>query len=233
MNPVPSRTHVAFAESLRGRAIYVYGAGGHSQVVRDVLEEMGLSVEANVNDYPNREHFAVEKTLPGVRLTGEASFPPLEAPLVLAIGNNAERKELVSMLGEVDWVTAIHPTTTIARTARIGYDTVVLHRAVVQANTVIGNHVLINTAASVDHDNVIEDYVAISPHVTLCGHVRVGEGTFIGAGATVIPNVTIGKWCVVGAGAVVISDIPDGTRAVGVPAQHVPIAGGTAVDAPR
>lgn len=222
MNGLPSRTHLERTASMRGSEVYVYGAGGHSQVVRDVLEDMGLVVKANVNDYPNREHFAVERTIPGVRITGTAAFPRLDGPLVLAVGNNTERKELVAMLRDVEWVTAIHSSTTIAKTARIGHDTVVLQRAVIQANAVIGNHVLINTAASVDHDNVIGDYAAISPHVTLCGHVEVGEGTFIGAGATVIPKVKIGKWCVIGAGTVVIRDIPDYTKAVGVPARFIP-----------
>jgi sugar O-acyltransferase (sialic acid O-acetyltransferase NeuD family) len=207
---------------MRGRPqeVYVYGAGGHSQVVTDVLQEMGLSVIAYVNDYPKREHRAVTRTIPGVRVGRLEDFPKLRAPLVLAVGNNTERMELVSML-DVEWISAIHSSATIASTATIGTDTVVLHRAVIQANAAIGNHVLINTAASVDHDNRIGDYVSISPHVTLCGHVEVGEGTFIGAGATVIPSVKIGKWCTIGAGTLVIRDIPDNTKAFGVPARFI------------
>ena len=202
------------------RTAYVYGAGGHSQVVADVLGDLGISVTAFVNDYPNREHPKVTKTIPGVRVGRLEDFPELDAPLVLAVGNNQERKELAAML-EVEWVSAIHSTATIAATVSLGEDNVILHRSIIQANSSIGSHVLINTAASVDHDNVIADYVHISPHVTLCGHVEVGEGTHIGAGATVIPSVKIGAWCTIGAGAVVIDDIPDGSTAVGVPAKVV------------
>jgi acetyltransferase-like isoleucine patch superfamily enzyme len=81
--------------------------------------------------------------------------------------------------------------------------------------------VLVNTAASIDHDNEIGDYAHISPHATLCGHVKVGEGTHIGAGAVVIPSIRIGKWCTVGAGTVVIRDIPDYATAVGNPAKII------------
>jgi acetyltransferase EpsM len=51
---------------------------------------------------------------------------------------------------------------------------------------------LVNTAASIDHENVIGDYAHVSPHATLCGRVHVGEGTHIGAGAVQFKN---GKWC--------------------------------------
>jgi acetyltransferase EpsM len=56
----------------------------------------------------------------------------------------------------------------------------ILHGSVIQADTIIGKHVLVNTAASIDHENVIGDYAHVSPHAT-CGRVHVGEGTHIGA----------------------------------------------------
>lgn len=87
--------------------------------------------------------------------------------------------------------------------------------AIVQACAHIGKHCIINTGASVDHECIIEDFVHISPHSTLCGNVHVGEGAWIGAGTTIIPGVKIGKWSVVGAGSVVTKDIPDGVLAVG------------------
>lgn len=89
------------------------------------------------------------------------------------------------------------------------------------------------------HSITLEDYVTISPRVTIFGHtnptlplypymgprtvkpVRIGEGTWVGAGAIVLPGVIVGKYCVVGAGAVVTRDIPDFTLAMGVPAVPV------------
>lgn len=81
----------------------------------------------------------------------------------------------------------------------------------------------INTGASIDHDNDIGDFVHIAPNATLCGHVTVGEGTFVGVGANVIPGVTIGKWCIIGA--VVVEDVPDYCTAVGVPAKIISSSG--------
>ena len=87
--------------------------------------------------------------------------------------------------------------------------------AIIQSYACIGKHCIINTGASVDHDCVIEDYVHVSPHCTLCGNVSIGEGTWIGAGSVIIPGVKVGKWSVIGAGSVVIKDIPDNVVAVG------------------
>ncbi len=82
---------------------------------------------------------------------------------------------------------------------------------------VLVNYVIINTGASVDHDNIIGDYCHISPQATLCGNVSVGEGTHIGAGAVVIPGIKIGKWAVIGAGSVIVRDVPDYAVVMGNP----------------
>jgi acetyltransferase EpsM len=80
---------------------------------------------------------------------------------------------------------------------------------------------IINTNASVDHHCIIEDFVHIAPSSTLCGNVKVGEGSHVGAGSTIIQNIRIGKWCVIGAGAVITKDIPDYSLVVGVPGKII------------
>ena len=201
----------------------VYGAGGHAQVVSDVLRAMGWSVRHIINDYPGNHHPASRHLVPGIRLLGADRYPPVDTPVVMAVGRNGERAELVKMLEDLPvparFEQAVHPSALIAPTAVIGEGSVVLHGAIVQPNATIGRHVLVNTAASIDHDCVVGDFVHVSPHATLCGHVQVGEGTHIGAGAVVIPKVRIGRWCRVGAGAVVLSDLPDHVTAVGNPAR--------------
>lgn len=206
----------------------VYGAGGHAQVVIDVLTTLGFDVRRQYNDRPENQHPATRDVHPGIRRTGPADFPPPDLPLVLAVGINGERAELARWV-PATFLTVVHPSAVVAATARIGEGTVVLHGAVVQANARIGRHVLVNTAASVDHDCVVGDYAHVSPHATLCGHVQVGEGTHIGAGAVLIPKVRVGRWCRVGAGAVVVADLPDHCTAVGNPARVLPDRSGEPV----
>ena len=81
--------------------------------------------------------------------------------------------------------------------------------AIIQSCASIGKHCIINTGASIDHECVIDDYVHIAPHSTLCGNVQIGEGTLIGVGSAIIPGIHIGKWSVVCAGSVITKDLPD------------------------
>jgi sugar O-acyltransferase (sialic acid O-acetyltransferase NeuD family) len=199
--------------------MYLYGAGGHSKVITDILNSLGVEVIGMFDDNPPEAKFKGMEIRDGIRLLGEG-FPKLDAPLIISVGNNARRAELAGLI-DANYGTAIHDTTIISAKATIGVGTVILQGAIVQAGAEIGTHVLINTAASIDHDNIIGNYAHISPHATLCGHVSVGEGTHIGAGAVVIPSIRIGRWCTVGAGAVVIRDIPDFATAVGNPARVI------------
>ena len=201
--------------------MYLYGAGGHAKVIYDILQSFGITVSGVFDDNPADAKLRIMKVANGIKLLGEG-FPQLEAPLIIAVGNNARRAELASLI-KADYGVAIHRSAIIASTASVGVGTVVLHGAVVQTDTQIGAHVLVNTAASIDHDNTIGDYAHVSPHATLCGHVEVGEGTHIGAGAVVIQNIRIGRWCTVGAGAVVLRDIPDFSTAVGNPARVIKV----------
>jgi len=53
----------------------------------------------------------------------------------------------------------------------------------------------------------------------LCGNVKVGTRSFIGANSVIKQGVTIGDDVIVGAGSVVISDIQNRTTVVGNPAR--------------
>ena len=200
--------------------VFVYGAGGHSLVVIDLLRDLGVPVLGVYAD-EGRRHPKHGVVHPGIRLGGIEPFRDLCAPIVMCIGQNGERAEIVAALAGHSFFTAIHSSAIIAPSALIGEGTVVLHGSIIQANAVIGRQVLINTAASVDHDNIIGDFAHISPHATLCGHVEIGEGTHVGAGAVIIPSIKVGKWETIGAGSVIIRDVPDGVTVVGSPAKVV------------
>ena len=201
--------------------MYLYGAGGHSKVITDILHGLGIEVMGVFDDRPQNAKLAIMGVNSGIRVQGKA-FPKLDAPLIISIGDNQRRAELDRMLRiNTQYGRAIHDTAIVSTKSTIGEGTVILQGAIVQSAAKIGRHVLINTAASIDHDNEIGDYAHISPRATLCGHVTVGEGTHIGAGTVVIPSIKIGKWCTIGAGTVVIRDIPDYATAVGNPARII------------
>ena len=194
--------------------VLLQGGGGHAKVVLDVLLSEGIVVPALVDAKFTGDMYGVP------RMTEYDPSFERDAFVIVAIGDNAIRKRVAESTIH-RFTNAIHKSVIISSTVTMGLGNMVLHGAIVQAQTTIGNHVIINTGAQIDHDCVIEDYAHIAPRVVLCGNVSIGEGTLIGAGATVIPGRKIGKWATIGAGAVVIKDIPDFAVAVGHPARVI------------
>jgi sugar O-acyltransferase (sialic acid O-acetyltransferase NeuD family) len=115
-----------------------------------------------------------------------------------------------------------HPTATISTTASIGVGTVLSAGVIVQSDARIGRFCVLNTACSIDHDNVIGDSISIGPGAHTAGRVTILDEAFIGLGAVIINGVTVGRRATVGAGAVVVRDVPDGATVVGNPARVLP-----------
>lgn len=67
----------------------------------------------------------------------------------------------------------------------------------------MGDNVLVNTGAQIDHDCSIGAHSIIAPGAILCGGVTLGENCFIGAGAIIVENVTLEPETFVPAGALV------------------------------
>lgn len=105
---------------------------------------------------------------------------------VIGVGDMKLRRALYGMIGD-RLVPVFHPSAVMPEYHHPGPGFQLMAGAIVQPGCTIGNNVLINTRASVDHDCIIGDHVHIAPGAILCGGVTVGEGTFIGAGA-IIPE---------------------------------------------
>ncbi len=196
--------------------VILFGASGHGKVIIDILELNGEKDITVWDDAAKAPLCGYTVSLPDVNSINDATTA------IIAIGDNANRKKVTGRLPvNTTYLTAIHPTAIVSKSVSIAGGTAVMAGTVINTDTTIGKHCIINTSASLDHDCIIEDYVHISPNVTLCGNVSVGEGTHVGAGTVVIPGKKIGKWCVIGAGSVIIADVPDNTTVVGNPGRII------------
>lgn len=195
--------------------MYLYGASGHAKVIMEILNAGGVTIDKVFDDNPAVQ-MLLHHPVSGfhVSLIQGAEF-------VVSIGNNNIRKTIVEKLNGARFASAIHPFTSISPTSTLGKGSVVMAGVCINSDTRIGNHCIVNTKASIDHDCLVDDFVHIAPGSVLCGNVKVGEGTLVGAGSVIIPGVKIGKWCTIGAGSVIIRDIPDFSMAVGNPCQVI------------
>lgn len=206
--------------------ILIIGAGGHAQVVADILMQAHESGEPVLPvGYLDDDVSLHGKELLGLPVLGmidqrgDFSYDRL----IVAIGHNATRKQIIDQLREQgeSFVIARHPTATIAPDVSIGDGTMICAGVIVNPGNIIGSGVILNTGCTVDHHNQIGDSSHIAPGVHTGGEVHIGEGTLVGIGAMVLPRCHIGRWSVVGAGSVVTSHIPDYVVAVGVPARVI------------
>lgn len=208
------------------RRVILWGGTGQAKVVRPIIEHYGSRVVAVFDDTPD-----LPSPFPDVKLYhGWAGFKAwVQAQergglgFCVVIGNPGGRARLrfhERLVAEgLEPVTIAHPTAFIAANATIGVGSQILAGASVCASARIGRQCIINTHASVDHDDILEDAVEIAPGATLCGEVHVGVNAWICAGATVLPRLVIGADAVVGAGAVVTRDVSERVTVVGVPAK--------------
>lgn len=74
----------------------------------------------------------------------------------------------------------VHPDAFIGVHVKLGASTLVIGRAIVNRSTKLGEGSIIYIGATIDHDNLIKDYVHISSGVHTVGSVRIGKGTRLG-----------------------------------------------------
>lgn len=209
--------------------VAVWGLGDQFRVLKPILLEAGYGVVAGVDDTEAGRagwsaDFPVVRDLSGLeRLLG--SWDPSEVGFIVAIGNPygrtrlrvAERLRSTGMYP----VSVVAPTAIVYKSASIGAGAQIMVNSIVHEAARMGDQVIVNTAAVIEHDCILGAGAEIGPHATLCGRVEVGSCAWVGAGAVVLPRVRIGADAIVGAGACVTRDVRSGEVVVGNPASVV------------
>jgi sugar O-acyltransferase (sialic acid O-acetyltransferase NeuD family) len=207
--------------------VLILGAGGHGQVVADILLARVRSggSDAQPLGFLDDDPALLDRTFQGLPVLGSiaqvASIP--HDAVVVAIGDNLTRQRISLRLesqGE-RFAAAIHPSAVVGSDVEIGAGTMVCAGSVVNPGVRLGRGVILNTACSVDHHNHVGDYAHIAPGAHLGGDVHIGEGALIGLGAGVLPGRQVGAWATVGAGATVTRDVPGRATVVGLPARVI------------
>ena len=205
----------------KGR-LAIFGAGGHGKVVAETALASGWQKISFYDDeFPHKT--CIGNYVVSGKFENLISDAGCYDGCHVAIGSNNIRLDLIKQLKALDinLPNIIHPSAIISNTVSLLDAACVLPGVIVNAGSEIGAGVILNTAASVDHDCTIGDAVHIGPGANLGGGVAVGSRSWVGIGASVIHDIKIGSDAVVGAGSVVVRDVPNGVTSVGVPSRVV------------
>lgn len=146
-----------------------------------------------------------------------------DAYAVCAVGNAKLRRQIFEKLSSsgVQFATIIDPSVILSKRISIGEGTIIGAGTIAIVDIKIGKHVIINLDCTLEHDDVIEDFLTIYPSVNLSGNVMVGECCELGTGAQIIQGKKIESHTIIGAGAVVVKNIDERGTYVGCPVKKI------------
>ncbi len=207
----------------------LWGAKGHALVLEEIVREQGGEVIALFDSSPSVDpalkDIEIHIGLEAYELWSQKHCKGESINAIAAIGgvSGCDRRNFLEIFRKTGFNTPklIHSSAVVSTSALIGENSHILAGAVIAPMVKIGEACIVNTNASVDHECVLAAGVHIAPGTTLCGCVRVGENTLVGAGSVVLPRIKIGSNVVIGAGSVVTRDIPDSVIAFGSPARII------------
>ena len=194
--------------------LVIIGGGGHGISVFEAVNSLG---QFNVVGFIDN-HAKAALSRFGVKYLGADDhlhkIIRSKTSAVIGLGQ-IESPELRIAIGEmlvkrnIPLPPIIAASATVSQLSAIGKGSVVLNKALVNANSRIGAFNIINSGAVIEHGVCTEEYVHVAPGAIILGDVNIGMGSFIGAGVIVREGVTVGNRCLIGAGSFIHRDVAD------------------------
>ncbi len=208
--------------------LLILGSGGHSKEVYATIEDINAALPSKKYNIVGFFDDITERT----ELFNFKVFKEIDdikdkiIKVVLGVGTPQAKSILIGKFKERGFAfeTIIHPTTLINPFAKIGEGAIIQSYCLIHPDVCIGDYFSCNDNVQIGHDTVIGDNVHINSNVNISGGTHIGDNTFIGVKATIL-RVTIGSNCIIGACSLINKDVPDFSKAIGVPAKYTPSDG--------
>lgn len=201
-------------KSFMKKRIILFGGGGHSKVVIELLRTLEDWDIAGIVD----DHLPEGTLVMGVPVLGNSDLLRTlrqnginhAVNTVGGINNYQIRLHAFEKLESYhfQFPNLIHPSAVIEPSVSLDSGIQVLAKTYISSATVIDFGTLINAGVIVSHDCNIGRCVNLSPGAMLGGNVHIGNYAQIGMGATINLNVKVGKEARIGNGATVKDDVP-------------------------
>lgn len=176
------------------KPLILVGGGGHCKSVIDMAESAGYTI-MGILDMPE----VVGSSVLGYPVMGTDDDIPAyvdKAEFIITVGhikNNTVRKKIAERIENAGGIATILASDAyVSKHATVGDGTVVMHKAMVNADAQVGRNCIINnTMANIEHDAVIGDFCHISTGVMVNGDANIGDDTFVGSQSIVNQGVNI------------------------------------------
>lgn len=211
------------------KKIVILGTGGTSVDILDTIADMqDNGAELKCVGFLNNNRKLWGKEIEGVKVLGplNKAFSLDSVYFINGIGspsNFINKEKIITGLGipPKRFLTVIHPTASVSRTARIGRGVAIFQNVTITANARIGDYVVILPNSIVSHDVEIGNYTCIAGGVCISGRAKIGKSCYLGTNSSFRDEVKIGDFCLVGMGSVVLNDIEEKSVVVGNPARFL------------
>ena len=212
------------------KEILIFGSGLHSKVIlSEIIQIKGYRVIGFVDEnikkgtiienYKNKKYKVVSNIKGINKLLNKNTFG------IIGIGSNFIRKKVAEEINKIyknfNWATIISINSAINGNVRIGKGSIIVSGSVINTGTKIGEHCLINTSSSIDHDNTFKNYSSTGPGVITGGNVKLGQCSYLGIGSTVKHRITIQDNTIIGAQSLVLKNCDKNSIYFGIPAKKI------------
>ena len=138
-----------------------------------------------------------------------SEFISNEYEVIIAIGDSADRAEIVSRLPiETKYFTFIHPTTLImGNDVIIGEGTFIGANSIITTNVSLGKHIILNRANQIGHDSIIGNYFSAMPGAIVSGNVTIYDMVYMGTNSSIKEKLSIHSLVTIGSNAAVVKNI--------------------------
>ena len=195
--------------------VVIFGCGGHSRSVVDVLLSYRMDVSLVFVDAGAQEG----ELLFGFPVLSE--FELKRHSFFFAIGDNEKRRKKFEETGDSRLISIISPKASIGLRAQLGRGVFVGNFAHVGPEAKIGDNTILNNGCVVEHEVVVGNHCHIGPRAAISGRCRIGDRVFVGVGAVIKDGISICSDVTIGAGAVIVRDIQEPGTYVGCPGKKM------------
>ena len=193
--------------------VVIFCAGPHARVLLDILKESTIFKVVGIID----SVLGIGSLFYGYQVIGRQNELIKLAETYnfnsgfVALGDNYLREkvvdEILTQKNDFDFITIISKYSYVSDTSKIGVGNAIMPGVIINSEATIGNHCILNTNSSLEHNSVMEDFSSLSAGVTTGGYFKLGRYSAIALGVTILDRTTIGENVVVGSGSLVTKDL--------------------------